>query len=237
MTIQNPGNTPGEVTIGFSFGLPESDSLGNVRVRLDDSAINDPRSAATWVKAFPRKLIIPPNGSQIVRFVARPPDTLPDGEYWARIVIESQEGTTSLPTPSADDQITTKLNMVMRTAIMLKYRTGDLVAGLRLNNTDAIRTDSTIDVLVDMTNTGNVSYLGILTCRLLDANDQEINSHALQLAVYYDLKRRVSFPLPAGEFKSPYKVDVSISSRGRRDIPAKDMIYGNELSYTISMAD
>ncbi|HSG99206.1 MAG TPA: hypothetical protein VLB27_04095, partial [candidate division Zixibacteria bacterium] len=34
MTVQNPSDKPKEVTIHFSFGLPESDSLGNVTVTL-----------------------------------------------------------------------------------------------------------------------------------------------------------------------------------------------------------
>lgn len=237
MTVQNPSNMPREITIDFSFGLPESDSLGYVKVKLDTALINDPRSAAPWIKAYPRKLVIPPSGSQVVRFVARPPADLPDGEYWARIMVQSQEGTSSLPSPTAEGKITTRLNMIMRTAIMLKYRSGNLVASLKLNNTTVFKNDTTIGVVVDMTNSGNVSYIGVLSCRLLDADQKEISTRRIQLAVYYDLKRRVSFRVPSGDFKAPFQVEVAISSRGRKDIPATDMIYGNEFSYTMSMAD
>ena len=43
LTIQNPTDKPKEVTIRFSFGIPLSDSLGNVKIDLQDSAITDPR--------------------------------------------------------------------------------------------------------------------------------------------------------------------------------------------------
>ncbi len=235
MTVQNPTNAPKEVTISFSFGLPESDSLGDVNITLQDSNVTDTRSALGWIRAFPRKLIIPANGSQIVRFVASPPKGLLDGEYWARIVVESQEGVTTVPTASENEQITTKLNMIMRTAIMLKYRTGNCVAELKLNGAEAKQEDSTVEVLVDLTNTGNVSYVGILACRLLDSDNKQVSSNDLQLAVYHDLKRRMLLPVKYGNFRAPYKVEVSISNKGRKDIPSDDMIFGNDILYTVNL--
>lgn len=235
LTVQNPTDAPKEVSITFSFGLPESDSLGNVNIHLQDSNVTDPRSAMGWVTAFPRKLIIPANGSQIVRFVANPPKDLPAGEYWARVVVEAQEGVTEIPSPTADDQITTKLNMVMRTAVMLKYRTGDLVARLELVDAKARKVDGDVELLVDFANRGNVSYVGMLDCRLLDADNKQISRSDIQLAVYHSLKRRITLPVGEGEFKEPFKVEVSVSSKGRKDIPAENMIYGNEISYTVNL--
>ena len=235
MNLQNPSNTPKEVSISFSFGIPESDSLGNVNIFLRDTAITDPNSALGWVKAFPRKLIIPANGSQVVRFIAKPPKGLADGEYWVRVVVESQEGITSIPTATDEEQITTQLNMIMRTAVMLKYRTGELVAALEIRDTEIIQNETNVDVIVDMINKGNVSYIGLLECRLLDANKKEISKHHLQLAVYRDLKRRITLPLVEGDFQKPYSVAVSITNKGRNDIPSNEMVFGNELSEQISL--
>jgi len=230
MNLQNPTNSPKEVSIGFSFGIPESDSLGNVNIFLSDSNITDPHSALGWIKAFPRKLIIPPNGSQVVRFIAKPPKDLPDGEYWVRVVVESQEGSTSIPTATDNETITTQLNMIMRTAVMLKYRTGELVASVNMKNAWAEYENENVEVYVDLENTGNVSYVGILECRLLDADKQEISKNHLQLAVYNDLLRRITLPVYSGNFKKPYSVAVSISNKGRKDIPANEMVFGNEIS-------
>lgn len=235
MNLQNPSNSPKEVSISFSFGIPESDSLGNVNIFLRDTGITDSQSALGWVRAFPRKLIIPPNGSQVVRFIAKPPKGLDDGEYWVRVVVESQEGTTSIPTATDEEQITTQLNMIMRTAVMLKYRTGELVAALEIKDTEIIQNESSIDVMVDMTNKGNVSYIGVIECTLLDANKKEISKHHLQLAVYRDLKRRITLPLAEGDFQRPYSVAVTITNKGRNDIPANEMVFGNELSELISI--
>ena len=235
MTVHNPTDKPREISISFSFGLPESDSLGNVNIFLRDTAVSDTRSALGWIRAFPRKLILPGNGTQVVRFVAHPPKDLPDGEYWARIVVESQEGTTSLPMPSNDQEITTKLNMIMRTAIMLKYRTGDLVANLELGSAEAKRIDSRVEVLADLRNKGNVSYVGIMECRLIDAAGSQVSYSNIQLAVYHDLLRRVDMPLSDTDFMEPLKVEMSISNRGRKDIPVEEMVFGNDILYTIDL--
>jgi P pilus assembly chaperone PapD len=233
LNIENPTDKPTEITVSFSFGLPISDSLGNVHITLQDSNVTDPRSAMGWVKAFPRKVIIPPRGSQVVRVVARPPKGLADGEYWARIVVRSEEGETTLPPAGGDGQITTKLNMIMRTAVMLKYRTGDQVAQLELVRAETRQTDSLVEVMLDLANRGNASYLAVLRCRLLDADNRQISYRKIDIAVYRDLRRRVDLPIIEGDFKKPYEVELSINSRERKDIPREDMIYGNDINWSM----
>ncbi len=235
MTVQNPTDKPQEVTVFFSFGLPTSDSLGNVTVRLSDSAVTDPNSALGWVKAFPRKMILQPKSSQVVRFRATPPRDLPAGEYWSRVVVRSEDGETSLPSPTEEGAITTKLNMIMQTAIMLKYRKGELTSKLELTKTSATLEGDKVEVMVSMKNAGNCSYVGTLAVRLLDASDKEISHTSLQLAVYHDLIRRLELPLAEGSFSRPYRVEIGITTSGRKDIPAEDIIPGNEISRALAV--
>jgi P pilus assembly chaperone PapD len=235
MTLQNLDDKPQEVTVFFSFGLPVNDSLGDVSVRLQDSAVTDPNSCLEWIKAFPRRLILPPNASQVVRFVANPPRELSDGEYWARVVIKAQEANPNIPKSTGEDQITTRLNMVMQTAIMLKYRHGDVFCTLELEQASAKFVDGQVEVLVDTKNIGNASYLGMLNCRVVDADGREVARRDVQLAVYRELRRRVQIPLPDGNFTRPYKVNLEISGKGRTDIAATDMLYGNDLTFSAAV--
>jgi len=168
--VQNPSDKPAEVTIRFSFGLPLTDSLGNVKVELQDSLITDPKSATDWIQAFPRKVIVPALGSQTIRLVARPPQDLPDGEYWTRIVVSSKEGEQATLANENPDGISTQLNLIMQMAIMIKYRTGELVSEIELVDAKASSNDDQIAVLLDLNNKGNVSYMGILEGRLVDAD-------------------------------------------------------------------
>jgi len=232
LTVQNPSDKPKEISINFQFGIPESDSLGNVKIFLQDSGVTDPQSALGWIKAFPRKMVLQPNASQVIRFVAHPPKDLADGEYWVRVVIRAQEGETSIPTASDNEKITTKLNMIMQTAISLKYRTGNLISKLEVANSRATMTDSTVNVLIDMVNHGNVSYIGVLQCRLVDANGKVISREQIDLAVYRDLTRNMTLPVIGNEYKLPFNVEVSISNEGRTDVPVEDMVVGNSIVFT-----
>jgi len=233
MIVRNPGNDPKEVEIRMGFGLPMSDSLGNVRVNLQDSAVTDPHSAMEWIKPFPRKLVLSPGSSQTVRFVANPPKNLPDGEYWARIVVKSQESQVEVPPAEGEEGISTNLNMIMQTAISLKYRKGNLFSKLELTEAKASLEEARVNVLVDLINRGNVSYIGVLNCRLTDADNNELSSQRIDLAVYYDLKRNVVLPISGLRPKPPYNVEIFITNDGRTDIEPKDRIRGNEIKYSL----
>ncbi|RKX21899.1 MAG: hypothetical protein DRP35_03225 [Candidatus Zixiibacteriota bacterium] len=235
MTLQNPTDHPEEVSVFFRFGVPISDSLGNVQIELSDTTgYSDPRSCVDWLKVFPRKLILAPGASQVIRFVARPPKDLPDGEYWARIVIRSEGSSTTLPVAGQNEQITTKLNMIMQTAIILKYRTGNLISKLDVIDTRVKNEDSTVNCYIDMANRGNVSYIGILKGRLIDANKKEIASDHINLAVYRDLTRVLSFKVPPNNFQPPFKIEITIDNDDRKDLPPEGIIRGNSFLYTVA---
>jgi hypothetical protein len=124
--------------------------------------------------------------------------------------------------------------MIMETAIVAKYRKGEYVARLALRDTTAW-IDTTFDrvsVLLDMENQGNVSYVGVINGRLLDAHNNEIMTQKLDIAVYRDLKRRLDFPVSLEGFDGPYRADIEVTTRGRTDIPPEDVIPGNEFSFT-----
>jgi len=233
ITLLNRGNTPQEVSVYFSFGLPVSDSLGNISVAFQDSAVTDPRSCLEWVRAFPKRVIINPDESQIVRLMMRPPDNLPDGEYWARIMVRSQNATVEVPVAGEQDGIKTQLNMITEMAIMLKYRTGDLISDVELHNVSAVLKDSSVEVMIDLENRGNVSYMGMLETRLLDSDNKEISSNLRKLAVYRHLKRRIDLEFVGGEFKPPFRVEIKIGSEGRNDVTPEDMIKGNKITHTV----
>ncbi|MCP4634327.1 MAG: hypothetical protein GY855_15480 [candidate division Zixibacteria bacterium] len=235
ITLQNTSNESMEAEVLFSYGLPVSDSLGNVEVNLNDSLITDPRSALGWVRSFPRKVIIGANNSQVVRILASPPQNLPDGEYWARILIRSIEAQPTIPTSSEGEDIQTQLNMVVQTAISLKYRTGNLMSNLELSHSKASLVNSKVRLLLDMFNRGNVSYLGVIKARLLDANNKEMSATRLITAVYRSLRKKVMLQLPENinEFQKPYRIEFEISTDERSDVPPGDVVPGNSINQTV----
>lgn len=235
ITLLNRGNSIQEVSVYFSFGLPISDSLGNISVTFQDSAVTDPRSCLEWVRAFPKRVIVGPDESQTVRIMMRAPDNLPDGEYWARIMVRSQKAAVEVPVAGEQEGIRTQVNMITEMAIMLKYRTGDLISDMELQNVSAVLKDSTVEVMIDLENRGNVSYMGMLETRLLDSDNKEISSNLRKIAVYRHLKRRIDLKFVGGEFKPPFRVEIKIESKGRNDVTPEDMIAGNKIARTVDV--
>lgn len=235
MIVRNPSSQPKEIEIRMGFGIPVSDSLGNVTVDLFDTTKVDARSCADWIKVFPRKLVLEGNGTQTIRFIASPPRGLEDGEYWARVIVRSQESKVSIP-KAKEGQITTNLNMIMQTAISLKYRNGNLVSKIAMSDVEATVGDNEVDILMDLQNLGNISYVGRLICRVMDSNGDEIGLKIVDLAIYRDLKRKITVPLnveAAG--KIPASIEVFITDEGRTDIDPKYRIRGNELEYSMAL--
>jgi len=236
MTVKNPGMVPQEVEIRFSFGLPESDSLGNVRVVLSDTNVTDPRAALGWLRAFPKQVVVPPNGSQVIRLVADPPEGLADGEYWARIIVQSRDAQTNPTAAEAAEGISTQLNLIMQTAIMAKYRTGNLVCDLDLKEAKAWRDSTGVHVLADMENRGNASYVGLLTVRVLSDAKSVLAERKVDLAVYRNLARRVDIPLPETvDADARLQVSLEITNDGRVDIPPEDVLAGNTINTTVAV--
>ena len=235
LTLLNRGNTSQEISVYFSFGLPISDSLGNVSVEFQDSAVTDPRSCLGWIKAFPEKVLIAPDESQVVRLMARPPANLPDGEYWARIMVRSQNATSEVPVAGEPEGIQTQLNMITEMALMLKYRTGDLISDMELQSLTATDKDSIVEVMIDLENRGNVSYMGMQEVRLLDADNKEISTKLNKIAVYRHLKKRIDLDIVDGDYKKPFRVELNISSEGRNDVMPEDMIPGNKITEAVDV--
>ena len=68
-----------------------------------------------------------------------------------------------------------------------------------------------------------------------DADGKEISYYDLQLAVYDKLRRRVDLPIGEGSYRAPYKVEVSVTNKGRKDMPQEEMVFGNDIFYTMNV--
>src|SRR5207245_11180183 len=129
VTLYNPTPDPAEITISTAFGYPVTDSLGHFALRSVERPDSTLPSAAAWVQAFPRRLTIAPLERQTVRLLATPPAGLPDGEYWARLIVSARGG--KLPLGGAADTaaVRVQLNLVRHTHLGLAYPTGPVANG------------------------------------------------------------------------------------------------------------
>lgn len=220
ITLYNPSNDPEEVTVETLFGYPTTDAEGRLFLHID-SAGNDPRSAAGWIQALPRRVVVPPGERRIVRLLARPPAGTPDGEYWSRLVLTSRGQ--RLPAGGADTaQVSVGLDMQVRTILSVTYRKGEVQTSVSIDNVRPEIVGDTLYMRPSFVRGDEGAYIGQMRVRLLAADGSEAAAWSEQVAVYREYSRRYAYDvsnLPAGA----YRVVLRLTTE-RDDIPAADRL-------------
>jgi P pilus assembly chaperone PapD len=232
MTLHNPGSLPEEITIGFAFGYPISDANGLVSVQLLNAAPAGEPSAAEWMRVFPRRLVLQPGQRQVIRVMVQPPADLPDGEYWARIIISSRGG--QPPIEQTDGNVSLQLNVETVLVMAANYRQGAVSAGVEITGASAEWGEDGVTLELDMNRTGNAAALGRVLVDLLDARGSVVASTYEDIAVYRTMRRRLSLPVPEN-VAGLLSVRIRIVPE-REDLPASSILRFAPVIHTLAVA-
>lgn len=203
VTLYNPGADPAEVTIATFYGYPVTDSVGHFMLQVPDSVDPSMPSAEGWIDAFPRRMTIPPLTRQTVRLLARPPQGLADGEYWARISISTKGG--AIPVQGADTAaISIGLTLEVRTIIPLIYRKGPVTTGVTASRLRATISGDSLVARVRLERQGTAAFVGTAKGTLVSASGAAVATFQQPVAVYYDAEPVFELPitgLPSGTYR------------------------------------
>lgn len=232
LTLHNPGPLPEEITIDFGYGFPQSDSAGNIRVDVTRTPAPGEPSALAWLRAFPRRLVLQPGQRQVVRVLVEPPPGLPEGEYWARVLISSKGGQPPIEQRQGDQVL--QLQVQTTLVIAANYRNGDVRTGLNVAAASARREGGEVQLQLDLERTGNAAFLGSLRAELVDARGNVVGTVYDDLAVYRTMRRRLAIPVPP-DAAGPFEVRLSIDTE-RDDLPAGGALPAPPLSQRIPVS-
>ncbi len=214
ITVANPGDRSEEIEIDFVFGYPTTDSAGNPYVALIEQPGPDQPSAAGWMRAFPRRMRLEPGQRQVVRLLASPPEDLPDGEHWSRLIVTSRR---DARLAVADSGVKAGLTLELRTVMSLIYRKGSPETGVTLTDLRGTVEGDSLVTWIGLEREGNAAYLGCVRFELLDGAENVVREWSLPVAVYYELHRRLALPIE-GISPGTYQVRFELST-ARDDIP------------------
>lgn len=203
VTLYNPGADPVEASVYFIYGYPVTDSTGQLQLFEPDSVTPEMPAAHRWLEAFPKRVTIPPLTRQTVRLLARPPQGLADGEYWARLVVTAKAG--SVPVSgAADTGIRIGLNLEVRTVIPVIYRKGALQTGLSVSAIETARRNDSLVIRPRLRRQGTAAYTGTAKGALVSQAGRTVATFSEPIAVYFDATPAFRLPvkgLPAGRYR------------------------------------
>jgi P pilus assembly chaperone PapD len=224
LSLYNPGDQPAEVSLSTFFGYPVTDSSGNFDLRTVERPGANMPSAAGWLEAFPKRMVLQPKERQTVRLLARPPQGLPDGEYWARLVVAAKGG--SVPVSGANDSsgITVGLNLEVRTVLPLQYRKGAVATSVRASGLSAGVEGDSLAVRLHLVRQGTAAYIGTVRGALADGSGRTVATFSSPVAVYYEVDPRFTAALPGGKLPpGPYRLRVEVTTE-REDLAPETLL-------------
>ena len=220
VTIGNSGDSPEEATVELRFGFPDADSAGTPYIRfVDDPGTTFP-SAADWIRAFPQRVRLEPHSQQVVRLLARPPENLPDGEYWSRMIVAGRGA--SLVVTGADSGVHAGVNLEIRLVTSVTYRKGKVSTGVAVRDLTAEVEGDSLTLWAHLDRKGNAAYLGTADVELATAGGAMVHRWSSALSVYTPMRRRFSFKLDSLA-SGDYRVRLRIRA-DRPDLPANRVL-------------
>ena len=208
--VYNPSTDPVEVSVSTLFGYPVTDSAGQLTLATFEHADTATRSAAGWIEAFPRRVTLAPNQRQTIRLLARPPQGLADGEYWTRLVVQSDGGRIAVENPDSSG-ISIGVTLTVRTLISLMYRKGPLETGVRLTALQGDVRGDTLVVASHLAREGTAAYLGTFRSALVDGAGRRVAEFETLIGLYDELRPRFRYPL-AGLAPGSYTLEVQVDT-------------------------
>ncbi len=228
LTISNGGQQAQEISVSTEFGYPTSQN-GEIII-TNDSVLAEEKSIADWIKVFPQNFTLQPQQRQVVRFVARTPNNLDSGGYWARVQISSNP--VSPPIESVEEgQVGAQINLVVNQVISAHYRTQDATTGVNVTsvNFDQDSEAETGQIAVSMEQTGNAPFIGSISLQVNNTNGETIYQTNTTNSVYTNITRSFNIDL-ADVQPGDYIISGNITS-DRRDISADKLLQIKPVSF------
>jgi len=218
LTLINTGSRPEEIELGIGFGYPVSDSAGVLRVDIVDTAASGEPSLTSYLRVFPRRLVLQPGARQVVRVMVTMPPGAADGEYWGRVLVKSRGG--EPPIEQAQGNVKMQLSLETTFATAVFFQKGDVKTGISIGTVSAKRLADGAQLTMDLKREGNSAFLGHVKAELVDPSGATVAEVEDVVAVYRELRRRfvvrAAAPLAAGNYTVRYLVDTE-----RPDLPTQ----------------
>lgn len=200
VTLVNTGEKTVEASLSTSFAYPVTDSTGTMFLKTIDVVADTTPSAKDWIRVYPQRLVLAAGARRTVRLIVEPPEGIPVGEFWARLIVTSREGapirTTVAPGPNGEvrDDVAIGLTLEVRSVLGVFYRNGNVSTSVLLGDGHARVVGDSVVARIAMQRSGNAAFVGSVKMTIKDESGATRKERVLPLGVYYTLEPRITLP-------------------------------------------
>jgi hypothetical protein len=171
--------SPMEFTLSSFFAIPGTDSLGNYELQDSEELLH--RDATPHIRFSPRRFILESGGQQTVRITITS-NTLPEGEYWARIMTSAK--LLSDTRSDFESTMSASVGLEIRTVSGFLYRKGVLRSDIGLDNARAFVRNDSVFVDIELSKLGTAAWLGTLDVAISDQVDLVVHKSSITTNAY-----------------------------------------------------
>lgn len=217
LKILNMSQEVKEIQIDLQFGYSKYDSLGNNTIIYGDTLPEAVWSAIPYVKVFPKKLLLQPNGEQVVKLMLNNISDKPDGTYFGRIIVLSKNPPQEIDTTYKPDKIEAKIEVQFSFIAALIVEKGKINCEIKVNPFSYNIDSANVNIMVPIEKGGNSPFLGTSEMSIFDGTGKLV-AESKELTPYYFSSQR-AFKFKKGLFTNgKYKVDLTMTNE-HKDIP------------------
>ncbi len=208
------------------YRMDESRSL--VNIEGDEAAAAEIKWAEDMIRYAPRRVTIPPGGSQQIRILLRRPRDLEAGEYRAHLWIITETEAEAFSPEDVQRPSGQSFRLTMQPALTMPIfvRHGQLEASARISDASLSRTENGAQMSFTLHRGGNRSLYGDLVLTCIGGGGDYIARQVRGIAVYPEVDKRFmtqAFTFPPEQASACSRVRVEYIADGN------DSQYGGQL--------
>lgn len=203
ITLVNTGTRTAEISLSALYGYPVTDSSGNLNLMTPDTVDESEPSIVENIQIYPQKLKLAPGERQVVRILINAPRSMPDREYWGRLLISSRGARVAVEGLDNNSGVNVGLDLEIRTLLPVYYRKGITRTGVQIGKVTSSRLGDSLVVRLELNPTTKAAFVGTVKATLKDLKGRRVQFANLPLSLLHGINPRLTVPvhgLPPGDY-------------------------------------
>lgn len=207
LTIVN--NTAEEQAFRLGWRMMRMTEDKSLQFVKEGDKTDDLKPAEEMIRYSPRRVVLPPGGSQQIRLMLRRPKDLAEGEYRSHFWIQPEAESVKFDPENIkknEKGPTVQIKMLTGMTVPVFVRNGDLSAKATITDATMTNTGNGMNVKFTLNREGNRSLYGDMKFFCAGGGDEKLAHEMNGLAVYTEVTKRFL------EFKIPFPEEIGAAA-------------------------